>query len=134
MEKILHVIVSTIGGFLSWLFGGWSLLLTTLLILNIFDYATGVAANWGGISSKVGFKGLIKKGVMWMWVAIANLIYMLLLEQGYSVGQVIPDAVTIGWIINEIISIAENSTKLGYDIPEPVKKALDIFNKGEDKR
>ena len=128
MEKFLHAIISTIGGFFSWLLGGWSLLLTTLFMLNIFDYSTGMAANWGGISSKVGFKGLIKKGVMWMWIGIANLIYMILLEQGYSVGQVIPDAVTIGWIINEITSIAENSVKLGIKVPEPIKKGLALFN------
>lgn len=53
-------------GIVSYFLGGWSLLLITLLVLNVFNYATGMAASWGQISSKRGFKGIIKKGVMWV--------------------------------------------------------------------
>lgn len=134
MDKWFQTIISVAGGFLSWLVGGWSLLLTVLLLLNIFDYITGVAANWGQISSKAGFRGIIKKGLIWIWVAIANLIYIVLLDQGLSIGQVIPDAVVIAFIINEIVSIAENSAKLGVNIPEPIQKALDVFNKKEGEK
>lgn len=134
MDKLTQTIISIIGGFLSWLFGGWSLLLTVLLFLNVFDYITGMAANWGHISSSRGFKGIVRKGVMWMWVAIANLIYLILLDQGLSIGQVIPDAVAIAWIINELTSIGENSAKLGIKIPAPVQKALEIFQKKEGEK
>lgn len=134
LEKLYQTIISVAGGFLSWLVGGWSLLLTVLLLLNIFDYVTGVAANWGQISSKVGFKGIVKKGLIWIWVAIANLIYIVLLDQGLSIGQVIPDAVVIAFIINEIVSIAENSAKLGVNIPEPIQKALAIFKEKEGEK
>lgn len=134
LEKLYQTIISVAGGFLSWLVGGWSLLLTVLLLLNIFDYVTGVAANWGQISSKVGFKGIVKKGLIWIWVAIANLIYIVLLDQGLSIGQVIPDAVVIAFIINEIVSIAENSAKLGVSIPEPIQKALAIFKEKEGEK
>lgn len=134
MDKLNQTIISVAGGFLSWLVGGWSLLLTVLLLLNIFDYVTGVAANWGQISSKIGFKGIIKKCLIWIWVAIANLIYIVLLDQGLSIGQVIPDAVVIAFIINEIVSIAENSAKLGVNIPEPIQKALAIFKEKEGEK
>lgn len=134
LDKLYQTIISVAGGFLSWLVGGWSLLLTVLLLLNIFDYVTGVAANWGQISSKVGFKGIVKKGLIWIWVAIANLIYIVLLDQGLSIGQVIPDAVVIAFIINEIVSIAENSAKLGVNIPEPIQKALAIFKEKEGEK
>lgn len=134
LDKLYQTIISVAGGFLSWLVGGWSLLLTVLLLLNIFDYVTGVAANWGQISSKVGFKGIVKKGLIWIWVAIANLIYMVLLDQGLSIGQVIPDAVVIAFVINEIVSIAENSAKLGVSIPEPIQKALAIFKEKEGEK
>lgn len=127
MEKF---ILSTIGGFLSWLIGGWSLLLTVLLVLNVFDFITGMAAAWGGISSKRGFQGIVKKGLMWVWVVIANLIYLVLVDQGFTIGQVIPDAVVILFILNEIISLGENSEKLGVSVPEPVRRALAIFQKG----
>lgn len=121
--------ISTIGGFLSWLIGGWSLLLTVLLILNIFDFMTGTAANWGNISSSRGYRGIIKKCLMWVWVVIANLIYLVLDDQGLTVGQVIPDAVAILFILNEIISLSENSVKLGVPVSDPIHRALAIFQK-----
>lgn len=65
---------------------------------------------------------------MWVWVIVGNLIYLVLLDMGYSIGQVIPDAVALLFIINELISLGENSAKLGLDMPAPIKKALDIFN------
>lgn len=127
MEQILKAAVSVIGGIVSYFLGGWSLLLTTLLVLNAFDYVTGMAANWGQISSKRGFKGIIKKGVMWVWIVVANLLYMVLAEQGFDLSQIIPDGVVILFIINEITSLGENSIKLGISVPKPIEKALAIM-------
>lgn len=131
MEKFF---ISTIGGFLSWLIGGWSLLLTVLFILNIFDFMTGMAANWGNISSSRGYRGIIKKCLMWVWISIANLIYLVLADQGLTVGQVIPDAVAVLFVLNEIVSISENSAKLGVAIPEPIQRGLAIFQKKTDEK
>lgn len=128
MEQILKTAISIIGGIVSYFLGGWSLLLTTLLVLNIFDYATGMAANWGQISSKVGFRGIIKKCVMWVWIVVANLLYMVLAQQGFDLSQIIPDGVVILFIINEVTSLGENSIKLGINVPEPIKKALALFD------
>ncbi|MFJ7665611.1 holin family protein [Lysinibacillus sp. NPDC097195] len=123
--------VSVFGGALSFLIGGWGLLLTVLLVFNILDFLTGMAANWGAINSKRGYQGIIKKGMMWVWIVVANLIYLVLLDQGFTVGQIIPDAVAILFILNEIVSLGENSAKLGLDMPGPVKRALEIFNNHE---
>lgn len=131
MEQILKTVISIVGGIVSYFLGGWSLLLTTLLVLNIFDYATGMAANWGQISSKRGFQGIIKKGVMWVWIVVANLLYMVLAQQGFDLSQIIPDGVVILFIINEITSLGENSIKLGINVPEPIKKALAVM-KGDN--
>lgn len=125
--------VSAIGGALSFLIGGWGLLLTVLLVLNALDFITGMAANWGTINSKRGYQGVIKKGMMWVWIVVANLIYLVLLDQGFTVGQVIPDAVAFMFILNEIVSLGENSAKLGLDMPGPVKRALDVFENHEKK-
>lgn len=128
MESTIKIAVTTVGGVISWLVGGWGLLLTVLLIFNALDFITGMMANWGTISSKRGFTGIIKKGMMWVWIVVANLMYLLLNDMGYSIGQVIPDGVALLFIINELISLGENSAKLGLDMPGPIKKALDIFN------
>lgn len=136
METTIKATISLIGGAVSWLVGGWGLLLTVLLILNAMDFITGMAANWGHINSGRGYRGIIKKGMMWVWIVVANLVYLILLDMGYSIGQVIPDGVALLFIINELVSLGENSAKLGLDMPSPIKKALDIFEdekEGESK-
>lgn len=131
MEQILKTVISIIGGIVSYFLGGWSVLLTLLLFLNVFDYVTGMAANWGQISSKIGFRGIIKKCVMWVWIVVANLLYMVLAKEGFDLSQIIPDGVVILFIINEITSLGENSIKLGINVPEPIKKALAVM-KGDN--
>lgn len=133
--KYLQEVLAAIGGVIGWLVGGWSILLTALLILNAFDFLSGMAANWGDISSKRGYEGVIKKGMMWVWIVVANLIYLILNHQGLDIGEVIPNAVAILFIISEVTSLGENSIKLGINIPEPIQKGLAIFNdkKGEGK-
>ncbi|WP_445477360.1 phage holin family protein [Lysinibacillus irui] len=73
------------------------------------------------------------KKMMWVWIAVANLIYLVLQDQGFSIGQIIPDAVVLMYILNELVSLGENSAKLGVDMPVPVKKALEVFNSREEK-
>lgn len=133
LEQVLKAMISIAGGLTSYFFGGWSTLLTTLLVLNGFDYITGIAANWGQISSKRGYKGILKKCVIWIWVIVANLLYMVLRHLGFDFSQLIPDGVVILFIINEITSLGENSIKLGINIPEPIKRALEIMKKGDKK-
>lgn len=128
MENVAKTVLLAVGSVISWLVGGWSLLLTVLLIFNALDFITGIMASWGNISSRVAYRGIIKKCMMWVWVVVANLVYMVLLDMGYSIGQVIPDGVALLFIINELISLGENSAKLGLDMPTPIQKALDIFN------
>ena len=41
-EHILYVILGTIGGAISTLFGGWDSALTTLVIFMGIDYVTGL--------------------------------------------------------------------------------------------
>ena len=132
MEVAVKTVLSVAGGVISWLVGGWGLLLTVLLIFNALDFITGMAANWGTISSSRGYKGVVKKGMMWVWIVVANMIYMVLLDMGYSIGQVIPDGVALLFIINELISLGENSAKIGLDMPAPIRKALDIFNERKE--
>jgi toxin secretion/phage lysis holin len=132
--KYVQEVLAAVGGVISWLVGGWSILLTALLLLNTFDYLSGMAANWGQISSKRGYEGIVKKSMMWVWIVVANLVYLVLKHEGLDAGQIIPNAVAVGFIINEISSLGENSIKLGFKIPGPIQKGLALFNekKGDD--
>lgn len=131
MEKFFTL---TIAGFFAWAIGGWTVLLTILLILNIVDFVTGMAASWGSISSKVFYRGIAKKGMMWVWIMVANFISIVLKYSGFNISQIFPDTVAIMFIVNEIISLAENSEKLGRPIPNFLKKALSLLESETEKK
>lgn len=69
MDKIFNwisVVFGLIGGVLSYWLGGWDVLLKTIVFLAVVDYITGVIKGiyTKKLSSETGFKGLLKKIVM----------------------------------------------------------------------
>lgn len=132
-----------VGGFIAELFGGWDSDITTLVIFMIVDYITGliVAAvfkrsqktDTGALSSKVGFIGLCKKGVMMLIVLIAHRLDLLIGT------EYIRTAAVIGFCCSELVSIVENAGLMGIPLPEVITKAIDILknknnNNGSDKK
>ena len=66
MEKMFNfisVIGGLVGGFIVSLFGGWDVMLYTILLFAILDYFTGIlkAVYKKELSSAIGFKGIVKK-------------------------------------------------------------------------
>lgn len=127
------------GGIIAELFGGWDSDITTLVIFMCIDYITGiiVAAAFkrsqktetGALSSKVGFIGLCKKGVMMLVVLIAHRLD-LLIGTDY-----IRTATVIGFCCSELVSIIENAGLMGVPLPPVIIKAIDILkNKDNDKK
>lgn len=133
MDRIEQILILGPSSLISYYLGGWTLFLTVLFVLNGLDILTGFLANRKKRSSQKMYAGGIKKGIMWMWVGISNLVYMLLQHLGYNVGIIIPNYVALYFIIMEIISLEENSKKLGLDMPTPlsffIEKLKEIFNK-----
>ena len=69
----------------------------------------------------------MKKGMTLLFVLIA---YRLDLAIGTSY---IRDAVIIGFMANELISIVENAGLMGLPLPAIINKAIDVLqNKGKD--
>jgi len=120
MEHIFKVI-SLITASIAYFFGGWTFFLTFLFVLNILDFALGILSSEEPTSSNRLYKGGIKKGIMWMWVGVSNLVYMLLLHLGFDVGIVIPNYVACYYILMELVSLEENSERMGMPMPTPVK-------------
>lgn len=124
--------VGIIGSIITYLFGGWTEGMATLLVLMAIDYTTGwiVAAVFkqskktesGGLSSNIGWKGLVKKVVEWMLVVAMHRADLLL---GFDY---LRDLCIIGFALNELISIAENVGLMGIPLPPVVSKAIDILN------
>lgn len=128
-----------VGGAVAALFGGWDAGMLTLVIFMAIDYVSGIIVagvfhkskktESGGLQSLVGFKGLAKKVMVLLIVAVA---YRLDLTVGSSY---IKDAAVIGFSANEVISIVENAGLMGIPMPEVITKAIDILSeKGEAKK
>lgn len=123
MEKIfnsLSIVGGTIGGALIGLLGGWDKLITALLIFMCLDYLTGVikAIYNKDLSSEIGFKGLAKKVLILIIVAVAVIV-----ENTMGV-PAIREMVIMFFTINEAISILENAAQMGLPIPEKLKEVL----------
>lgn len=123
MEKLfnwLSIVGGAIGGFIVSLLGGLDKLIIALLILMILDYITGLikAIYNKQLSSGIGFKGLLKKVLILVVVAVA-----VIAEQHLGVPAV-REIVIMFFAVNEAISILENAAQMGLPIPEKLKEVL----------
>ena len=106
--------------------------LFVLVIMMIIDYVSGMAAAWraGTLSSKKGIDGVIKKVGYMALVAVAMgvdyLIFSGFTAVNVSVGfeMLFGILVAVWLIINEMISILENLSRLGVPIPKFLTKAV----------
>ena len=134
--KVKQVISLVIGALTTGLFkliGEPTQDLKILLILMIIDLIVGftVSAVWhkssktksGKVSSKVMFKGIVKKILTLVLVVVAYQIDILL---GYNV---IRHVAIIAFIVQEIISIIENIAITGIKAPDIITKALDVLER-----
>ena len=125
MEKIKLAVATTIGGFFSF-FGLLALPLIILVVSNILDWITGcVASNIKGeaISSNKSYKGIFKKVSMYILIMI-GFMFDLLLEYGITqmgwdiqMQGFIAVVIAMWLVLNEMISIVENISVIGIDIP-----------------
>ena len=132
MEKYFNEIslgFGLIGGFICKFLGGWDMLLKAIVILVVLDYVTGLlkAIYNKSLSSEKGFKGLIRKIVIFIVIATAYVI------QGI-VGDSIPlrEITILFFIANEGISLLENASEF-VPIPEKLKNTLIQLRESEGK-
>lgn len=123
IEKLFNwfsIAAGVIGGTIAYFLGGWDALLIALTTLVVLDYITGVvkAAYSKELSSEVGFKGLLKKIMIFIVVAASFVV------QGVT-GDILPlrEVVIVFFIANEGISLLENAAVF-IPIPEALKNAL----------
>lgn len=140
MKEKICVLIGVGGSFIASLFGGWDAALVTLVLFMAIDYVSGLLVagvfhnsnktDTGTLESKAGWKGLCRKGMTILFVLIA---YRLDLALGVSY---IRDAVIIGFMANELISIVENAGLMGLPLPAVITSAIDVLTKkaeSEDK-
>ena len=131
MENVYKFSMTALGGIIGYLWGGWNALLGILLAFVIIDYITGfiAAGAEGKLSSDVGFKGILKKILIFVLVAVAHLLD----EALGGNNDIFRDAVIFFYLANELLSIIENAGRAGLPIPDVLKNAVEILKgKGEE--
>jgi len=125
----MNKIKTAFTGFFSALAGWLGILAIPMLILvlcNVIDYATGLAAakfRNETVNSYKSLRGIAKKICMWLLVGIGAIVDWLLIYSSDAAGIKIPVTFIIAcivaiWLIcNEIISILENISDIGVKLP-----------------
>lgn len=131
-ENTFNTIVAVSGTVLTYIFGGWDTVLMVLVGMMVLDYVTGLtaAAINKELNSNIGFKGLLRKGLIAAVLILAVLLDRLLNEGTW----VFRTLVCYFYIANEGLSILENVGKCGVDLPDKLVGSLEQLknNKGED--
>ncbi len=140
MEKTWDTILkmlAAIGGAIAGAFGGWNVTMTVLVAAMAADYLSGLAVAGmgkstktqnGGLSSKVGWQGLLRKGMMMLVVLVAAL-----LDNAMGDVHVFRDAACWFYVANEGLSLLENLSIAGVPFPAKLKELLEQTKASNDK-
>lgn len=131
MGKLIKVISAFFAGMASFLWGGVDGLLYALIAFMVLDYITGVlvAIATKELSSEIGFKGIAKKVLIMVLVAVGHILD----EHILGGGAFCRSAVVGFYIANEGISILENAGELGIPLPKKLIAVLkQLRNKSDD--
>lgn len=131
MKEEICTGIGVIGSGIAALLGGWDSALLTLILFMVIDYVSGLVVagifhksnktETGKLESKAGFKGLCRKCMTLLFVLIANRLDI-------AIGvDYIRDAVCIGFMANELISIVENAGLMGLPLPDAITKAVNLL-------
>lgn len=129
MKIYLNEILSALLTFTIYILGGFDIALKSLMVVIVIDYITGVASAFYNkkLSSKVGFKGIIKKFCYLCIVALSVVIDNLIGQQG-----VIRTLVIYFFVANDGLSIIENMSEMDVKLPQKLKDSLEkIKEQGE---
>ena len=127
----IQVVFAGIGGWLGWFLGGCDGLLIALLAFVVIDYITGVmcAVVNKKLSSAVGFKGILKKILIFALVGVGHILDTMVI----GTGSVLRTAVIFFYLSNEGISLIENAGHLGVPIPAKLKAVLEQLHDRSEK-
>lgn len=104
-----------------------------LILLVVLDYITGICAavHQKQLSSKIGFKGISLKVMIFVIISMCHVLDGYLLSKGSTI-----QAMSIFfYCANEVVSILENSVAVGLPLPQKLKEVLLNFkarNKDEE--
>ena len=122
-EAIVGMSAGVVGMTMTFLFGGWNNALQALAMLMLIDYMTGVMGAFiapdDKLSSKRGFRGIVKKMVLVLLVSTAHFVDVAVAQNVFC------PLVTYVLIGNEGLSIIENCSHCGVPVPEALRVKLE---------
>ena len=121
--------ITAISAFLTALIGDWDGAIITLLLFMAADWLTGLTVAGvfnrspktatGGLESRIGLKGLCRKGAMLLVVLVAYRLDLMAGLQG-----VLRTGAIVALVCNEAISILENIGLMGVKYPAVIDKVI----------
>ena len=131
MKEFICTILSGTTTVLVYLFGGFDVALSCLVIAIALDYVSGIikAFYTKQLSSKIGFKGLLKKIGILILVMVSVLVDRVAGNSG-----AIRTLVIYYFVANEGLSIVENLAETNIPIPAVLKRALKAIKKEGNKK
>ena len=130
LDRITSAIIATVGACANYFFGGWDMALKTLLLLMVLDYLTGLicAGKDKTLSSSAGFRGLMKKIIILIIVALGVSV-----DNITGTNGIVRSLVIFFYASMEGISILENATRAGVPVPDKLKDMLVQLKEGNKK-
>ena len=122
-ETFWKLLFADVCGIAGLIWGDMNGLLVALLIMMVMDYITGVfvAIFRKKLDSSIGFKGILRKVMMLVLVAVGHVLDVYVLGGDSDVCRTV---VCGFYVANEGISILENTARMGVRYP---KKLLNIL-------
>ena len=126
MKYFINNVTSVLLTTIIYLLGGMDIALKSLIIIMIIDYITGIASAIYNkkLSSKIGFKGIIKKFSYLCIVALSVVIDNLIGQNG-----VIRTLVIYFFVANDGLSIIENMAEMDIKLPKKLVDSLEQIKK-----
>ncbi|MGG3841811.1 phage holin family protein [Anoxybacillus kestanbolensis] len=129
LDIIYKTCAVALGAVVGYLFGESTGLLLALFWMVVIDYVSGLAAGYTEktLSSKIGFKGIIKKVMIFIMVALAHQV-----DSALGTRNMFRDATIVFYMANELLSIFENAGRMGVPVPDRLTQAVEVL-KGKSK-
>lgn len=112
--------------FRTFIYSGDFNLITILFILMVIDIITGLAkaVKNRNLWSRKSLFGFARKVLVFLIITVANLLDLLMNLNGTLVL-----ATVTFYILNEVLSITENSAQIGIPLPDRLMEVIEVVNK-----
>ena len=147
MTKTIYTIQALASGVIAWISAKLGILFPVfgiLFLLMVLDYFTGMMASKTealnhpnnkkyGWSSKKGAIGIIKKVGYLCVIVVAMVVDFILLKLAYQLGVEVHGKayfgllVAVWYILNEMLSIIENTGRMGANVPDWLSKYIAVL-------